>query len=189
VVSNLVNVLFNYLLIGGNLGFPALGIRGAAIATVIGSVFGCGMSIFSLFSKQSFVYIRGIQGYIASKLDIKSLLNVGSSAFTEQIFFRIGFLLFAITVANLGNTAYAAHQIGMNMMSLSFSFADGFSVASVALIGRSLGQKRRDLAKLYANMCQRMGLVCAFLMSLVFLFFGRGLFSLFSSDPAILIWA
>ena len=186
VVSNLVNVLFNYLLIGGNLGFPALGIRGAAIATVIGSVFGCGMSIFSLFSKQSFVYIRGIQGYIASKLDIKSLLNVGSSAFTEQIFFRIGFLLFAITVANLGTTAYAAHQIGMNMMSLSFSFADGFSVASVALIGRSLGQKRRDLAKLYANMCQRMGLVCAFLMSLVFLFFGRGLFSLFSSDPAIL---
>ncbi|MBQ2667482.1 MAG: MATE family efflux transporter [Clostridia bacterium] len=186
VVSNLVNVLFNYLLIGGNLGFPALGIRGAAIATVIGSVFGCGMSIFSLFSKQSFVYIRGIKGYIASKIDIKSLLNVGSSAFTEQIFFRIGFLLFAITVANLGTTAYAAHQIGMNMMSLSFSFADGFSVASVALIGRSLGQKRRDLAKLYANMCQRMGLVCAFLMSLVFLFFGRGLFSLFSSDPAIL---
>lgn len=73
----------------------------------------------------------------------------------EQIFLRIGFLLFAITVANLGTTQYAAHQIGMNMMSLSFSFGDGLSVASVALIGRSLGQERRDLAKLYASMCQR----------------------------------
>lgn len=186
IVSNLVNVVFNYLLIGGNLGFPALGIRGAAIATVIGSVCGCAMSVFSLFSKQSFVYIRGVKGFIASKFDIKSLLNVGSSAFTEQIFLRIGFLLFAITVANLGTTSYAAHQIGMNMMSLSFSFADGFSVASVALIGRSLGQQRRDLAKLYAAMCQRMGLVCAFLMSMVFLFFGRNLFSLFSSEPEIL---
>ena len=186
VVSNLANVLFNYLLIGGNFGFPALGIRGAAIATVIGSVFGCAMSITSLFSKKSFVYIRGIKGYLASKFDVKSLLNVGSSAFTEQIFFRIGFLLFAITVASLGTTAYAAHQIGMNMMSLSFSFADGFSVASVALIGRSLGQKRRDLAKLYANMCQRMGVLCAFMMSMVFLFFGRNLFGLFSSEAEIL---
>lgn len=186
IVSNLVNVVFNYLLIGGNLGFPALGTRGAALATVIGSVFGCGMSLFSMFSKHSFVYIRGIKGWLASKFDVRSLLNVGSSAFIEQIFLRIGFLLFAITVANLGTTPYAAHQIGMNMMSLTFSLGDGLSVASVALIGRSLGQKRRDLAKLYASMCQRLGLLCAFIMSMVFLFFGRQLFSLFSKEPEIL---
>lgn len=186
IVSNLVNVLFNYLLIGGNLGFPALGTRGAAIATVIGSVFGCAMSIGSMFSKQSFVYIRGIKGWIASRFDVRSLLNVGSSAFVEQLFLRIGFLLFAITVANLGTTPYAAHQIGMNMMSLSFSLGDGLSVASVALIGRSLGQKRRDLAKLYASMCQRLGLLGAFVMSMVFFFFGRNLFSLFSNDAEIL---
>lgn len=186
MVSNLVNVVFNYLLIGGNLGFPALGVRGAAIATVIGTICGCAMSIASLFSRQSFVYIRGVKGWISTKFDMKSILNVGSSAFVEQIFMRIGFFLFAITVASLGTTAYAAHQIGMSMMSLSFSFADGFSVASVALIGRSLGQKRRDLAKLYAGMCQRMGLVCAFMMSMVFLFFGRNLFGLFSNEPEIL---
>lgn len=186
LVSNGVNVVFNYLLIGGNLGFPAWGTKGAAIATVIGSACGCAMSIASLFSHQSFVYIRGSKGFIASKFDIKSLLNVGASAFVEQIFLRIGFLLFAITVANLGTTQYAAHQIGMNMMSLSFSLGDGLAVASVALIGRSLGQKRRDLAKLYASMCQRMGLLCAFVMSMVFLFFGRTLFSIFSSELEIL---
>lgn len=186
IVSNLVNIVFNYLLIGGNFGFPALGTRGAAIATVIGSVVGCGMSVGSMFSKQSFVYIRGIKGWISSRFDIRSLLNVGSSAFVEQIFLRIGFLLFAITVANLGTTQYAAHQIGMNMMSLSFSFGDGLSVASVALVGRSLGQGRRDLAKLYASMCQRLGLLCAFVMSMVFLFFGRNLFALFSDEAEIL---
>ena len=186
IVSNLVNIVFNYLLIGGNFGFPALGTRGAAIATVIGSVVGCGMSVGSMFSKQSFVYIRGIKGWISSRFDIRSLLNVGSSAFVEQIFLRIGFLLFAITVANLGTTQYAVHQIGMNMMSLSFSFGDGLSVASVALVGRSLGQGRRDLAKLYASMCQRLGLLCAFVMSMVFLFFGRNLFALFSDEAEIL---
>ena len=160
--------------------------RGAALATVIGSVLGCAMSLHSMFAKSSFVYIRGVKGFFTSKFDVRSLLNVGSSAFVEQIFLRIGFLLFAITVANLGTTAYAAHQIGMNMMSLTFSLGDGLSVASVALIGRSLGEERRDLAKLYASMCQRIGLFCAFVMSMVFLFFGRNLYSLFSSEQEIL---
>ena len=167
MVSNLVNVVFNYLLIGG-------------------SVLGCAMSLHSMFAKSSFVYIRGVKGFFASKFDVRSLLNVGSSAFVEQIFLRIGFLLFAITVANLGTTAYAAHQIGMNMMSLTFSLGDGLSVASVALIGRSLGEERRDLAKLYASMCQRIGLFCAFVMSMVFLFFGRNLYGLFSNEQEIL---
>lgn len=160
--------------------------RGAALATVIGSVLGCAMSLHSMFAKSSFVYIRGVKGFFTSKFDVRSLLNVGSSAFVEQIFLRIGFLLFAITVANLGTTAYAAHQIGMNMMSLTFSLGDGLSVASVALIGRSLGEERRDLAKLYASMCQRIGLFCAFVMSMVFLFFGRNLYGLFSSEQEIL---
>ena len=186
IVSNLVNVVFNYLLIGGNFGFPALGTRGAALATVIGSVLGCAMSLHSMFAKSSFVYIRGVKGFFTSRFDVRSLLNVGSSAFVEQIFLRIGFLLFAITVANLGTAAYAAHQIGMNMMSLTFSFGDGLSVASVALIGRSLGEERRDLAKLYASMCQRIGLFCAFVMSMIFLFFGRNLYGLFSNEQEIL---
>ena len=160
--------------------------RGAALATVIGSVLGCAMSLHSMFAKSSFVYIRGVKGFFTSKFDVRSLLNVGSSAFVEQIFLRIGFLLFAITVANLGTTAYAAHQIGMNMMSLTFSLGDGLSVASVALIGRSLGEERRDLAKLYASMCQRIGLFCAFVMSMVFLFFGRNLYGLFSNEQEIL---
>ena len=57
LTSNLVNVCFNYLLIQGRFGFPALGIRGAAIATVLGTIVACGMSIASLFNKKSFVSI------------------------------------------------------------------------------------------------------------------------------------
>ena len=155
VISNLVNVIFNYLLIGGNFGFPALGVRGAAIATVIGTVCACTLSIVSVLHKDGFIYLRAVKGWIADKLSIKSILNVGSSAFVEQICLRIGFLLFSMTVARLGTTQLAAHQIGMNMMSMSFSFGDGFSVAAVTLIGQSLGRKRPDMAKIYGNVCQK----------------------------------
>lgn len=186
VISNVVNVIFNYLLIGGNFGFPALGVRGAAIATVIGTVCACVLSIASVLHKDGFLYLRSVKGWLADKLSVKSLLNVGSSAFVEQICLRIGFLLFAMTVARLGTTELAAHQIGMNMMSMSFSIGDGFSVAAVTLIGQSLGRKRPDMAKIYGNVCQKTGLICAFVISTVYFLFGKNIFALFSNEQVIL---
>jgi putative MATE family efflux protein len=186
ITANLVNIFFNYLLIGGNFGFPALGVKGAAIATDIGMVVGCIMCFASMMHKSSFIYIGAVKSWIMSRRDVRSVLDVGLSSFVEQLFMRIGFFLFALTVANLGTVEFAAHQIGMNFMSISFSFADGLSVASVALVGRSLGQKRQDLAKLYSTVCQRIGIICAAIISLLFLIFGKDLFSLFSEDQVIL---
>ena len=186
VISNTVNVIFNYLLIGGNFGFPAMGVRGAALATVIGTVCACALSIASVLRKDGFINLRSVKGWIADRMSVHSLLNVGSSAFVEQICLRIGFLLFSMTVAHLGTTQMAAHQIGMNLMSMSFSFGDGLSVASVTLIGQSLCRKRPDMAKIYGNVCQKVGLMCACLVSAVYFLFGKQIFALFSQEPVIL---
>lgn len=186
VISNTVNVIFNYLLIGGNFGFPALGVRGAALATVIGTVCACCLSLASVLRRDGFICLHAVKGWVADKMSVKSLLNVGSSAFVEQLCLRVGFLLFAMTVAHLGTTQMAAHQIGMNMMSMSFSFGDGLSVASVTLIGQSLGRQRPDMAKVYGNVCQKIGLLCACLVSTVYFLFGREIFMLFSQEAPIL---
>ena len=58
VVANVVNVIFNYFLINGIWIFPELGVRGAAIATVIGNIVGCGMSFFSVVHKTNFLDLR-----------------------------------------------------------------------------------------------------------------------------------
>lgn len=186
LISNGINVIFNYLLIGGNFGFPKLGIRGAAIATVIGTMFACALSIASVCHKDGFIYLRSVKSWIADKTSLHSLLNVGSSAFVEQICLRIGFLLFAMTVSYLGTKEMAAHQIGMNLMSMSFSIGDGFSVASVTLVGQSLGRKRPDMAKIYGNVCQKCGLICACVISLIYFFFGKYIFGLFTEEQILL---
>lgn len=186
LTANGVNIVLNYLLIGGNFGFPALGVAGAAWATVIGSAVGCLMSIASVCHPNSYLYIGYARGFRFDKESLKALANIGSSALAEQIFMRVGFFTYSVIVARMGTVAYAAHQVGMNLMSISFSFGDGIQVAAVSLVGQSLGRKRRDLAKLYGTVCQRFGLFFACCLAVVFVLGGRFIFSWFSSEEAIL---
>lgn len=186
VASNLVNIVLNYLLIGGNFGFPKLGVKGAAIATVMGSIVACVMSIYSVMRKGRFIDLITFRNPRFDRQTIKGVVNIGSSTLAEQIFLRVGFLLYAIIVAKLGTTAFAAHQIGMSLMSISFSFGDGLSIAAISLVGHNLGADRPDLAKIYGNICQRVGFIFAAILSIVFLTQGRNIYRLFGDDPAIL---
>lgn len=188
VTSSIVNVVFNYLLIGGNLSFPKWGVFGAAFATVLGTVAASIMSVRSLFNKNSYVSIPFIRNEkIRSQGDsLLSILKLGSNMFVENLAMRVGFVVTAILAAKLGTDAFAAHQVGMNFLSLGFSFGDGMQVAAVALIGRSLGENDPDKAKVYGRLCQRTGLGISFVMAVILFFFGRNLFSLFFSEAAVL---
>ncbi|MBR5520563.1 MAG: MATE family efflux transporter [Oscillospiraceae bacterium] len=186
MISNIVNVFFNWVLIGGNLGAPALGVKGAAIATVIGSAFACFISIASICKRDGYLYIFLEKGIRFDKKTLRSVADLASSTLAEQIFMRIGFLLFTMVVSNLGTEAYAAHQVGMNCMHLSFAFGDGFNVAAVSLVGQSLGAKRKDLAAMYGSACQRFGMTCSVVMCFFFAFCGEILFSFFFVEPEII---
>lgn len=187
VTANLVNMAGNYLLIGGNLGFPALGIKGAALATVFGTVVACGMSIASILPKNSFVSIPYIwEKKVKPAFDtLQTIIRIGSNIFVEQILMRVGFMSVAVMAAKLGTEAFAAHQVGMNVMSLSFSFGDGMQAAAVALIGRSLGEKNPEMAKLYGKICQRMGNMISVILAFVYILGGKGLYRLYFSEEHI----
>lgn len=187
VTSNVINIIFNYLLIGGHCGFPALGIEGAALATVLGTVVSCIMSICSIFNKNGFisiphVFANRIKPSVAA---LVSLIKVGYSVFFEQILMRIGFMLTAIMAADMGTNAMAAHQVGMNIMGLSFSFGDGLQSAAVALIGRSLGQGKPDLAKEYGRTCKMLGGCISVCLAILYFLGARWLYSMFFREEEI----
>lgn len=187
ITSNTINIVFNYLLINGHFGFPALGIAGAAIATVFGSVVACVMSIISIMKPDCFVSIPYI---IKEKIRptvtaLKNIIKVGYSVFFEQLLMRIGFMMTAIMAAKQGNYAMAAHQVGMNIMSLSFSFGDGLQSAAVALIGRSLGEKKPDKAKDYGRTCQMIGGMISVVLACIYFFGAKWLMGLFFKESEI----
>lgn len=186
LVANGLNVVFNYLLIGGNLGFPRLGVRGAAIATVIGLSVAFLMSVISVLHHGQFLSLRAHGSWRFQGQTMRSLCKVGSSALIEQLCLRFGFFTYAKIVASLGTVAFATHQICMNILSISFSFGDGLSVAASSLVGQSLGAKRADMAIVYGKVCQRMALIIASVLMVCFLFGRRVIMMAFTNDEAVI---
>lgn len=187
VTSNIINIIFNYLLIGGHCGFPALGIHGAALATVLGTVVACGMSIASVSKKDNFISIPLIleKKIRPTAAALYRLIGLGYSVFFEQILMRVGFMMTSLMAAHQGNNAMAAHQVAMNIMGLSFSFGDGLQAAAVALIGRSLGENNPDLAKKYGSTCRKVGLSISAVLAVVYFFGARPLYGLFFREAEI----
>lgn len=188
VVSSIVNITFNYLLITGNCGFPRLELRGAALATVLGTVVACLMSFRSLFKKNSFVSLPYIfkEKIKPAFSALKSILSLSINFLLENLAMRVGFIYTAVIAARLGTEAFAAHNVGMNFLSLGFSFGDGMQVAAVALIGRSLGERQPDKAKKYGSICQRIGFGISCILAAILFLFGKTLFGFFFKDQETL---
>lgn len=184
--ANIVNVLFNYLLINGIWIFPEMGVHGAAVATVIGNFIGCLMSILSLFHRAEFLEARAKVSWRFDKKTMGAIIGISGSAMVEQVFMRVGFFAYAKIVASLGTVAFATHQICMNVINLSFSFGDGLGVAASSLVGQSLGAKRPDMAIIYGKAGQRLAFGVSTVLFFLFLFGGRFLVSLFSNDTQVL---
>ena len=172
ITANIFNLIFNYLLINGIWIFPRLEVRGAAIATTIGSIVGCLMSIFSLYHNTNFLEMKAKVNWKFDKKTMRAFLNISGSSVVEQVFMRIGFFSFAKIVAALGTIAFATHQICMNIINLSFCFGDGLGVAASSLVGQNLGAKRPDKAIIYGKTGQRMSFIISTALFLFF-FFGR----------------
>ena len=189
VTSNLVNVLMNYLLINGHFGFPALGVVGAAIATVLGTVVAFIMSVHSLFRKESYVQVQYIlsEAIRPAKAYVTDLVPMTGTLLGENLMTRLGFAITGALTARIGTDPYSAHTVGMNFMNLGFAFGDGLQAAMVALTGKSVGEGDREKAESYVRSGQKFGLVISAATAALMLLFHDLIFGLyFPNDPQML---
>jgi putative MATE family efflux protein len=179
----------NYLLINGHCGFPALGINGAAIATVLGTVVAFIMSVRSLFKKDSFVqaqYIRA-ESIRPGRESVKELVPMSLTLLSENLMTRLGFAITGALTARIGTDPYSAHIVGMTFMNLGFAFGDGLQSAMVALVGKSVGENNPAKAKSYVRSGQKFGLVISVIVAALMLVLDKQIFGLyFPNDPIML---
>ena len=186
MTANVVNCLFNALLINGLGIFPRLEVTGAAIATVVGQFTAMVISVASVRRKNGYLFLSLPNLFRIDRKVVGPVFFVMSGALFEQLFLRIGFFTFAKLVAGLGTLDFATHQICMTILNLSFTVGDGLAIASSSLVGQSLGMRRPDRALVFGKVAQRIGLGFASVLCALVAVFRNGIIGWFTDESEVL---
>lgn len=178
ITANLVNVVMNYCLIGGHFGFPAMGVRGAALATVIGTAVACSIAFVFVTRKNGYLRLK-IRFNAFDKRTMSGLMKVGLSSMAESAALRIGFFINARLIAGINVDALTANTVVNQVTSLSFCTGDGIATAGATMVGQSLGAKRKDKAMGYVKTTIRMAMAVSIALMVLILFLRRPLAQIF----------
>ena len=142
IIANVVNIVLNYLLIFGNLGFPQMGIVGAAVGTLISRFMMVIYLWFILKKKEKFkYYVTGFNFAKIEKSVMRKILNLGFPS-ALQMFFEVAIFTSAVWLSGvLGKNSQAANQIALNLSSMTFMFGMGLGVAAMIRVGNQKGLK------------------------------------------------
>lgn len=190
ITSNLVNIFLNYVLIYGKLGFPALGLNGAGWATLIArTLMGAWMMLYIYYGKSFTGYRPGFElGNYSRKL-INRMLHIGIPAGIQFIFEVSAFGFSAVMMGWLGTTALAAHQIAINLATISYMMTSGLGSAATIRVGSYLGQKNVAMLRRAGYTLMGMGAVLMTFWGIVFIVARYQLPALYIDDRAVIAMA
>jgi putative MATE family efflux protein len=135
---NAINVPLLYAFIFGHFGAPAMGASGAAFATGLSLTLG-GIVLLGIWIKQRLT-IRFVGGMRSHAQRFRLLLKLSLPAALEQAVMQLGFFVFLMLVGNFyGTEAFAAYNVGVNMLNIAMVIGFGFSIAGATLVGQNLG--------------------------------------------------
>lgn len=186
-ILNIVNIIFCYLFIFGNLGFPALGIKGAGYAYNISYMIAGIFALFALFRPKGTFF--KVEGKFERKINIKEAIGVvkfGLPTSLESGFWQISSIFITRAILNFGETAYAAYQLGLQAEAISYMPAAGFSVAASTFVGQAVGAKDGKLGKIYLNHLVKLSILITSFASIALIFFPRLILRGFTTDMEVI---
>ncbi|MBR5331700.1 MAG: MATE family efflux transporter [Muribaculaceae bacterium] len=190
LISNVVNIIGNWLLIYGNFGCPELGLTGAGVSTLIARVL-CPTAIIAIFicAKK---YSEYRQGFAKSKLCFKQLKHITRTSLPIALQFTLesGSFAFAAVVAGwLGAIELASYQIVVIVGTLGFCIYYSMGASVSVLVANAAGLNDRVEMRRIAFAGYHIMLLLATMSSLTFIIFGKTLIGAFTSDPLVITTA
>jgi len=146
VVANLLNAVLNYVWIFGKIGFPALGVIGSAWATLVSRWF---MALFLLAIGWSHLrpYLSELAPRVLAWRPILRMLLIGAPIGGQMVLEWGAFATIALLMGWLGVVEVAAHQIALNLASLTFMVPVGVSSAASVIVGHAVGRGAPDAVR------------------------------------------
>jgi putative MATE family efflux protein len=184
-ITNLLNIAGNYVLMTGFWIFPEMGIDGAALSTTVSRGIGTVLYIIVLLKGSHHLQLFFTNLKMSLEI-IKPLWRLSYTAAIEQFLLQISFVVISIFVSYLDTTAEAAFRILLNIESLSFMPALGFSIAAASLVGKALGEQNQDKALHTGYIACGLGILWGICIGAIFVVFPAFIIRIFTSDIDII---
>ncbi len=187
VTANLINLAGNWLLIYGHFGFPALGVRGSALSTVAARMY---MALFLLVVAVLHERKRGLALFTKfpqpNRQRIVRILRLGGPAATQMIFEIGAFGAATVIAAKLSPEALAAHQVALNIASVTYMVPLGIAAASAVAVGHAVGAGDPARARRAGWLAIFMAIGFMALMAVLLIAFPTAICRIYSPDPRVL---
>ncbi|RJE88361.1 MATE family efflux transporter [Paenibacillus sp. 1011MAR3C5] len=157
----LLNTLLNYPLIYGHFGFPALGIQGAAIATLIGKLLLMIMIVAYVYTKRREVAVSVRRPVTVDRALTRKVFKLTMPIIAHETLWGLGAAIYMVAFGMLGTATLAVIQVAKVISVFVFAAVAGFSQAAGIMIGEQIGRRQRELAQTFARRFTRIGLVLA----------------------------
>lgn len=187
VIGNVINILLNYIFIFGKMGVAPMGLYGAGLATLISRiVMAILMFSFVFFNHRFAAYWQNFVFKHFSRKLIMANLRLGLPMAFQLIFEISTFSLAAIMIGWIGTTPLAAHQIAINLASITYMVALGVASAATIRVGNQIGKKDYKTMRNAAMTCFMMAIGMMSIAAVVFIL-GRNLLpQMYISDPEVI---
>lgn len=184
-IVNILNIFGNYVLMTGFWIFPNLGLRGAAVSTTCVRFLDALLFIIILLRGKNGIRLK-LANLKINKMVFAPLWRLSSSAAIEQTLMQLSFLLSGIIISKLDTLAEGSFRILLNIESISFMPAVGFSIATSALVGKALGERDEKKALKTGFTAGAMGATWGILIGIIFAIFPAFILKLFTNNPTII---
>jgi putative MATE family efflux protein len=180
ILVNILHIVIAYPLVYGHFGFPSMGVVGAAYAINISEL--CGF-LYLLVQALRKGYLKiGRPDLVL----LRKVWDIGYPVALERIAQQSGQLFYSKFIIGYGTAAYAAHQIGLSIESLSFMPGAGMGIAASTLMGQALGARKIRRAHLSHTEALRLAIIVMAAMALLFFCLPHQLIALFTHDPEVI---
>ncbi|MCU1311196.1 MAG: mdtK [Candidatus Angelobacter sp.] len=187
ITANLVNLAGNWILIYGHLGFQTMGVAGSGWATCISRIYMavalCAYLLYYDWKHKT--NLRKINfGFDVDR--IRELIRLGFPA-AAQMTIEIGiFTLATVVIGRLQPAALAAHQIALNVASVTYMVPLGISSAAAVRVGQAIGRRDADAAARAGWAALMIGMGFMSCAALAFVLFPQYIVRIYSFDPAVM---
>ena len=186
VITNVLNIIFNYTFIYGHFGFPKMGLAGAGLGSTLATLFD-GFFYSTIIMLPAYrKKFQNLKHLIINKNIISAIMKISLPVSFQNVFILIGFLSFVSITGLIGTLEQASTQAIISTLFISFLPCFGFGIAVQTLVGNNLGAKKFLLAKIYGFETAKVATIYTIALGFIFILIPQYVLLIITNDQTII---